>query len=160
MSLSGIQGSFPVQPNNSLSGPQNQLAQKYLSNQGVREVLRTLGIQSVGGVSVKSGIHVEIASHLDSIRFLQVTPEQSQILTTLGLSNVQLAMIVSAHEQSIDVRKKLQSIKTKTVTIENRQGIFESLGIADNEQIALIDSEGGISIIQKGLDDIEEETED
>ncbi len=143
---------FSVPSTPSTVSPQ---AQRILNNPHVKEVLGALGIREAQSASIKPGLPTDLVSTLDSIRMiLSVTPGQKAILAGLHLSEVQLALAVGGSGQIKAIKKRLNSIKIRTLSVEAKAALLAAFGIESTEELVLIDSQGGAVFIGDALDEI------
>jgi len=151
---------FPAQGpgNNASVNPQVQQA---LSHEGFQQVLEGLGIspkdiQSIGKQEIQTA---QMKSVLQDMQVIQTNVQQTQMLQSMGLGGAELVIALQASEELDKIRERLDDIE-ESIQDEAKEALLEALGLpADADAVIVNDGEGGVVIIQRGLEELESSTD-
>jgi len=149
--FSPIYGKQPVSTSVSPS------VQKHLASEAFRNVLSGLGIKpgDIKGLTEQKG--VTLKPGLQDVRLLQISQDTAQALSALGIPNAEVAIALGGTSQIAELRKKLGKVRRSTLNDEDMAEVFNLLGIPfDEEGLIILDSKGGVTVVKKGLQDIED----
>lgn len=130
--------------------------QKHLSSEAFRSVLSGLGIKQsdIKGISEQKG--VALNPKLQDVRLVQISQDTAQALAALGIHNAEVAIALGGTNTISELRKKLGKVRQSMLDPEDLQQLCEALGIPyDEEGLVILDSKGGVTVVKKGMEDIE-----
>jgi hypothetical protein len=150
---------FPAQgPGNNT--PVNPQVRQALSHEGFQQVLEGLGIspkdiQSIGKQDTQAA---QMTSVLQDMHVIQTNAQQTQMLQSMGLVGAELVIALQASEELDKIRERLDDIE-ESIQGEAKEALLKALGLpSDVDAVIINDGEGGVVIIQRGLDELEQST--
>lgn len=129
---------------------------KFVRSEAFRSVLNGLGIdpKNITDSKITKGLSQKL--QFQEVEVIQINSDMSEVLKSLGLANVDLAVMLNADEEMDRIKKRLKEVRLSSLDPELLSEMATAFGVDfDDDTLIFTDKVGGILIVKSSLQEIE-----